>query len=100
MAKVVGYYENNKPEHYEEGNWVLVQMPGGNDDYRLECLNTCSPCSGFPLGAASLYLYDLARQLFRMPVPRGPRQAIEPMADFLNRNRLIVNPFPEQKSSK
>jgi hypothetical protein len=67
MAKIQGYFENNKPEHYEEGPWILCgPFPDGT--YRVERFLPGSPCSVMDVNV----------------VERGRLERMAPIVDRLN----------------
>ena len=86
MAKTQRYFENNKPEHYEEGPWVLCG-PFEDGTYRVERLSTTAPCSTTPASdtCAEFQYRTVMAARGLDPFVRRSFDVLAPVVDQLNR---------------
>lgn len=79
MAKVVEYYENNKPEHYTEGPFVVVNLPG-NGGFRIEQFLDGHCCSILPSDDVLNYL-----KINQYPMRSLDLEQMKNICDILNK---------------
>lgn len=76
MAQIVGYFEDNGPDMYSEGPYVLVAGPAGQG-FRIETRGDQYPI------LPPLWVYDL-RRLRGVSDGWQPLEILQPIVDDLN----------------
>ena len=82
MALIQGYWADNEdtPDIYSEGPFVLVKLPMGHDDYRIECQTIGAQCSTFP----DMSVVRLLKK-HGLELARGTLEKLSVYVDFLNK---------------
>ena len=81
MAKVQRYMENNNPEHYSEGPYVLIAHPMGLG-FRIERYNPEAECATFDPRGSDIHLM----QAYGLKPGWHSMEKLSPIVDALNYN--------------
>jgi hypothetical protein len=89
MAIKVGFFEDQKPEHYVEGPFVLVFASG----YRVEMENKNGPCSVMPNQKVMNFIrengYEYNKSCSNVTDSSPSFIEVRELCDFLNRSVMI-----------